>query len=144
LLSSLSFGKNLTSLSPGFIKDCTSIKSIEISKDNPNFFVEDQKILSKDGTTVIAAFIFDEAKKVSLSETIISLYPYAFYKNKITELTFGPITVIPTYCFYQCKELKSVTFPESLLTIESYAFSGAMKETQAEVVFTSNKLNSLG
>lgn len=67
--------------------------------------------------------------EITIPSNITCIAEGAFYENKekLTGIKFRSgcdIKLIPTYCFYGCSKLASVTLPDSLKKIDRYAFVG--------------------
>ena len=87
------------------------------------------------GTTTLSEYLCYycyKLKQVILSETITSIGQYCFYDNYSLEyinINLTNITTINQYCFYGCMSLQTITLPDSLTTINQYAFSRSGLQT---------------
>jgi len=122
-LTNLSIGENVTTIGTGAFNVCTSIKTITIpekvvsigvdaftfclnleqfvvSAQNKNFSAVDGVLFNKDKTVLIA-------------------YPNA--KSSVYAIPEG-VSVIGSCAFRNCKNLTSVTFPNTVSSIETMAF----------------------
>ena len=101
-LKRISFGKNLKYIEPGSFMQCTSLDNIEISEDNPYFKAEGGTVYTKNGETLLAHA--GSAEHFSPPEGV---------------------ETIANSAFWYCENLKAVTLPTSLTTIEQDAFNGS-------------------
>ena len=101
-LKRISAGKRLKSIEPASFMNCTSLDNIEISEDNPYFKSDGGTIYTKDGETLIAHA--GSAVKFSIPQGV---------------------KTIGNSAFWYCENLKTVTIPSSVTTIEKDAFNGS-------------------
>ena len=88
----------------------------------------------------------------SILETVIvtegsqlkDIQPYSFYKcTQLKEIDLSlckSLTTIGEYAFYGCSSLQSVIFPDSLTSINSYAFMNTVLQS----VFIPRNVNNIG
>ncbi len=101
-LKRISAGKQLKSIEPASFMNCTSLDKIEISEDNPHFKSDGGTIYTKDGETLIAHA--GSAVNFSIPQGV---------------------KTIGNSAFWYCENLKSVSIPASVTTIEKDAFNGS-------------------
>lgn len=101
-LKRISAGKQLKSIEPASFMSCTSLDNIEISGDNPYFKSVGGTVYTKDGETLLAHA--GSAVKFSIPQGV---------------------KTIGNSAFWYCENLKSVTIPTSVTTIEKDAFNGS-------------------
>ena len=101
-LKRISAGKRLKSIEPGSFMSCTALDNIEISEDNPHFKSDGGTVYTKDGETLLA------------------------HAGSAAEFTIPQgVNTIGNSAFWYCENLKSVTIPTSVTTIEKDAFNGS-------------------
>ena len=98
----ISAGKNLKYIEPGSFMQCTSLDNIEIPDENPYFKAEGGTVYTKDGETLLAHA--GSAESFAIPQGV---------------------KTIANSAFWYCENLKAVTLPTSLTTIEKDAFNGS-------------------
>ena len=98
----ISAGKNLKYIEPGSFMQCTSLDNIEIPDENPYFKAEGGTVYTKDGETLLAHA--GSAESFAIPQGV---------------------KTIANSAFWYCENLKAVTLPTSLTTIEQDAFNGS-------------------
>lgn len=70
-----------------------------------------------------SAFEKADLDRIEIPDSVKKAGDHLFYNSKIREVRFGSgLTVIPKYAFAECKELRSVILPNTVITIEDEAF----------------------
>ncbi len=101
-LKRISTGKLLKSIDPASFMGCTALDNIEISEGNPYFKSDGGTIYTKDGETLLA------------------------HAGSAVEFSIPQgVKTIGSSAFWYCENLKSVTIPTSVTTIEKDAFNGS-------------------
>lgn len=98
------------------------------------------------------AFMYSDLITLTIPNTVEKLGEAAFYAcNQLQSVTFGTpqggaddcsctipedpadpiIDLIPAFCFFKCSELKNLSLPTSVVTIEPEAFNGCSNITSA-------------
>lgn len=98
----ISAGKSLKYIEPGSFMQCTSLDNIEIPDENPYFKAEGGTVYTKDGETLLAHA--GSAESFAIPQGV---------------------KTIANSAFWYCENLKAVTLPTSLTTIEQDAFNGS-------------------
>ena len=127
-LIKIDIGKGVSNLSSGFkgwggINNATNLE-ITIDSENPNYKVENNLILTKDGKKVIT-FCKPNVQTQVVPEGVEELENYAFTGFSQAEEIELPSTlkVIGISCFSDCDNIKTIEIPNSIETIEGYAFN---------------------
>ncbi|MBN2864911.1 MAG: leucine-rich repeat domain-containing protein [Thiotrichales bacterium] len=100
-LTSVTIPYSVTTLSPQAFRFCSGLIAFTVANDNPNYS-------SQDGV------LFNKAK------TELIQYPIA--KAGMSYEIPNPVTTIGTFAFQNCKELTTVTFPNSVTKLSPQAF----------------------
>ena len=101
-LTSVTIGKNVTSIGEYAFSGCSSLTNLTVSENNSTYKSKGGHLYSKDGTTLIQ---------------------YAAGKTETLFIIPDSVTSIEGLAFYNCSSLTSVTIPDSVTTIEYSAFS---------------------
>ena len=111
----------------------TSLESIEVSNDNPNYKSVDGVLYNKDGTILIQYPLGSSRTSYIISNSVISIGLYAFYScSNLEDITFesnSQVTRIEHETFYNCSSLISITLPDSLIIIGDYSFKNCTSLT---------------
>ena len=84
-----------------------------------------KEIVANEGLEIIdqAAFRNSSLEKINLPSTLIIIGKQSFYKTKVTEINIPDcVSSIPSYAFYGCTELKTVSFGKRVSSIDESAF----------------------
>lgn len=118
-----------------------SLENIIVDSSNTMFATIDGVLYSKDKKTVIR-FPINKKGKYSLPQGVKQIGDKAFYECVIGEVELNPgLENIGEKAFEYCKELLSITFPESLLQIGDDAFKNASNLSAVFVLSTNNYPN---
>ena len=125
---------------------CESLQNIIVNKENPYFAHVNGVLFTKNLQTLL---IYPCGRNDSyyIPNSVISIYPRAFYESKILSVTMGnnvleigewvfsycvlmnniqlsdQIQSIPSYAFYNCHSLKSITLSCNVKSIGEYGFA---------------------
>ena len=121
---------------------CSSLISINVSDDNPNFCSIDGVLYSKDKKTLIA-YPGAKGNEYTIPEGTILIDEFAFnYCRKLTSVTLPQsIEDIGRYAFEWCEKLKDINFPQCITNIGDYAFKGCRS---FEIITLPNSVISIG
>ncbi len=107
-LNNITLPKNLTELGAGAFFNCHSLKSVTIPKD----------------VDIVNRGVFsccESLEKAILSDNIIAIENYAFYKTSLKEISLPDgLCEIGDYAFYNCK-FTTVTVPDTVFSIRDKA-----------------------
>jgi hypothetical protein len=119
-LTSVSLPASLLSIGSQPFISCVNLRSITVDPGNPNYKAEDGKLLTKDGTTLIA---YPSASGSITLNGIITIANGAFNGcTGLTEVSLPEAVSIGNNAFYNCKEaLTTVNLPVAT-SIGSQAF----------------------
>lgn len=89
---------------------CTNIKEISIDEQNDYFKVEDEFILSKDGSTLIYAIPGQTSDCVNIPNGVVEISEGAFLRNKLLRRVNLPDTLktIGKFAFEECLQLETI------------------------------------
>jgi hypothetical protein len=137
----------VTAIGDGAFSGCSSLTAISVNPANPNYASDNGVLLNKTRTTLIQCpggysgpyTIPDSVTSIGdgtfYSGNFISFAEGAFYGcTSLTSVTIpNSVTVIGTYAFHGCTSLTSVTIPDSVSSIGSYAFEGCTSLTSVTI-----------
>ena len=110
-LSSIHIPNSVTEMGPNPFVGCPYI-NIQVDEDNPNFFVDNRVLYTKDGHELIS------------------------YISGLANMQFEipeSVSIIGAYSFYDCKNLTEIILPSGLNQIEDNAFEGCESLAKIEV-----------
>lgn len=164
-LTSVSFGKGLTTLGIAIFANSPKVKSITVSSDNSVYqainnaiYTKDGQALVvcatategkftvKDGTVNIAASAFESCEKIDeivLPASVSSIGNYAFFGcASLTKINLSDsVNAMGESAFYMCKALTEITLPSSIDTIEDNTFAEC---TSLKNVYLQNGIKNIG
>lgn len=111
-LRSIYIGKGLKYLSSWIFGNDPKLNSFEISKDNPNLYIEHGTIYTKDGKCAVTNPF--KPKRIVVKEGVESIEQIAFaWNGKLKEIQFpSSLKKIGDNSIAGCPRLRSVTLPE--------------------------------
>lgn len=122
-LRKLHLPASLTDMEEGAIIDCELLENISVAQDNPSLMIENNALLSKDGTMLYVVPMVISGK-YTVPETVEVIGRYVFFDNYgITEVVFPDgLKKIHAHAF-ENTILQKIDLPESLQYIGDNAFS---------------------
>lgn len=115
---------------------CTSLTSINVAKDNKNYSSIDGVLFDKNATILI---ICPDGKKgnYNVPSSVTKIAEGAFSNSGIQSITIpNGVQEIESYAFYGCASLTSVIIPNSMTKIEEGAFGGTPSITDIFMLCT--------
>jgi hypothetical protein len=126
-LTTINLPASLTSISGSTFRGCANLTNIIIAADNANYKVEGEKLLSKDGATLIA---WPAAKNDITLDSITTIGEAAFIGcTGLTSVSLPAAVTIGYMAFTRCTSLTEVDLPE-VVTIMYFAFTGCTGLTE--------------
>lgn len=94
---------------------------------NPNLVIKDGIIYSSDMTKLVESLSSADLSNYVLPETVVEINSFAFYNQKeLTSINLNKgIKTIPQGAFINCKKLREVTLPDTVVSIGTAAFTGS-------------------
>ena len=121
-LKKIKIGKKVKNLDPGFKLYISSNPSIEIDSENPNYKVENNLILTKDGKEVITIVNFSDTQIV-VPEGVEKIGELAFeHSSANTIILPSTLKEIGEGAFYSLDNITEIEIPSSVETIGNGAF----------------------
>ncbi len=122
-LANVTLPNSVTTIEEGLVH-CKTLRSIEVSPDNPSYQSIDGVLYSKDGTTLCCYPMARGGDAYTLPEGVTTIGKMAFYGcSDLADITLPEsLTTIGDEAFYGCIGLTDITLPESLTTIGDRAF----------------------
>ncbi|MBP3417115.1 MAG: leucine-rich repeat domain-containing protein, partial [Spirochaetaceae bacterium] len=134
-LTSISIPEGVTTIGAGAFQGCSSL-DISVNEDNTTYSSEDEMLLNKEKTILIA---YPSAKETvtNVPTSVKTIDEYAFDScSGLTSISIpSSVTSIGNYAFYGCSSLTSISIPSSVTSIGNHAFqgcSGATVKVEAE------------
>lgn len=163
-LSEIYVGKNVKQLGEYAFSYCPKLKNVTIHKENPNFVMKKNILLSKDGTFLYkylddgasacivpsgVTVIWDDAfgntdlKKITLPNSVITICDSAFSDcSHLENIVLGNgVSQIEDFAFSNCTSLQKISLPDSIHTVGDKIFE---KCKNLEMVILSKNLTQIG
>ena len=114
----------VTSIENNAFNGCSSLRSINVDSNNPNYSSVDGVLFNKDQTTLIQYPIGNTRSEYTIPNSVTSIGGSAFwYCSSLTSITIpNSVISIGEYAFFYCKSLTSVTIGNSVTSIGGDAF----------------------
>ena len=146
-ITNITLGDDVTGIGYEAFSGCTSLTSISVDENNPNYKSIDGNLYSKDEKTLIQYAIGKTATSFVVPDSVTTIGSYAFrYCTSLTSVTFGEnskLTTIGSSAFFGFTGLTSITIPNSVTSIGSSAFAYCTSLTS--VTFGENsRLTTIG
>lgn len=118
-LKSISIPNSLTKIESTPFMECWSLECITVEPDNPNYKSEDNCLLTKDGSTLLAG-----CKNSVIPFGVRTIGKGAFWGCQTLERIVIPesVTEIGQDAFHHCRKLTTITIPDSVTSIGYSAF----------------------
>ncbi|MCD8309419.1 MAG: leucine-rich repeat domain-containing protein, partial [Clostridia bacterium] len=124
-LTSITLSDNITSVSSGVIRGCTSLINIYVSEGNTSYKSIDGNLYSYDGTYLMQYAIGKTDTSFVIPEHVTYIYTYAFYgcANIVSVIISDNVRTIGNNAFSNCTSLKYITLSNNLISTGTTAFS---------------------
>ncbi len=135
---------NVTSIGEFCFSFCTNLQTINVSPDNGVYSSKDGILFSKNKSRLIT-YPAGKVGAYTISSEVSSIGFGAFETARITALNFASGSTVSTIgyrAFYGCDNLKTATLPDSLLSIDFYAFA-ACKSLSTVNISDNSKLSGI-
>ena len=125
-LKEITLPAGLESISSSALSDCSKLEAIKINGESSLFQVREGVLFSADGKTLLT-FPGGKTKSYTIPEGVEYIAPEAFAGSEIEEVRFpSTLKEVGSNAFTGCVDLKGLTLPSSLETIEAYGFGENM------------------
>lgn len=124
-LESVTLENGVTEIGDNAFRGCTSLKSIT--------FPESLKVISNyafEGSGLTSLVIPETVTTIGKFFDVVDDYSYDQYGHvfenckDLETVTFYPTSISSKYMFSGCDSLKTITFPNGLVSVDGYAFNG--------------------
>lgn len=133
-LTSVTIGKSVTTIGEDAFCDCWSLKSFIVDKDNTTYKSQNGDLYSKDGTKLITYAVGKVNTTFKVPNSVTTIGKSAFERANLKIVTIpDSVTTIEERAFYDCAFLKSVTIPDSVTSIGDSAFYSCYSLTSVEI-----------
>lgn len=106
--------------------DCTALKQITVSPDNPTYTTQSNMLIEKETGDLLQYALASPETELTIPDTVTNIGRYAFQNADLLETVTIPGTVktVNSSAFFDCDALKNVILSEGVESIEDYAFIG--------------------
>ena len=140
-LKTISLPKTLKEIGNFAFGDCYSLENIEIDEANENYCSFDGAIYTKNMDKIVLYYrgANKNYKEFTVPDGVLEIGENAFWESELEKIRLPEgITKIGQSAFTQCKNLKSIRLPKTVVELEGYDFSGIFQECES---LTSIKLH---
>ena len=117
-------GKQVNNISPMFCYQRYNAK-VTIDSENQNYMVENNVLYTKNKSKLITVISQIKGKFI-LDDKVEEIFTNAFYsQGEMTEIDFKNVKIIGYEVFYNCNRLTKIDIPNTVDTINIYAFRAA-------------------
>jgi len=126
-ITEIRFPKSLKNLSPVFMREYNRQIKFVFHPNNQYFSSDENYVYSKDNSKIIMAIETDKNKDTTISQYVLEIGDYAFYKNHSIQKVIIPDTVkiLGVSSFENCLFLKEIELSKCLTSIGSCCFKNS-------------------
>lgn len=129
-LASVTLSTSMTAIPASCFYQCSSLASLTIHSG-----------ITRIGS---AAFASSGLTSITIPNTVTDIEAQAFSMSKIvTAIYSNRCSLVPYSCFRYCQQLTSITLPEGITKIESYAFEGCSALSSIDLPSTITRLDNV-
>ena len=124
-LTSVNIPNTVTTIGNEAFSYCSSLASISVASDNPNYIGIDGVLFNKDKTTIVAYPAVKDGSEYTIPNSVTTIGEGAFAEcESLASINIpNSVTTIGEGAFSGCESLASVTIGESVTTIGDGAFA---------------------
>ena len=121
-LASITIPNSITTIRYSAFSGCSNLMSIFVVADNPAFSSEDGILYNKN-KTVLLAYPGGKIDDITIPVSVTTIGEHAFRYHGLTSIVIpNSIKTIEGYAFSYCSSIASVTIPDSVTSIKYNAF----------------------
>ena len=140
-LASLSIPSSVKGIAGGAFEACDNISAIYVNSNNPNYTSLDGVLFSKD-QTVLVQYPSGKGTTYSIPNGTIVIDDMAFRRSNLTSVKIPQtVNTINYYAFSLCENLTSIEIPNGVKEIGDYVFHYCKNLTSVKIP---NSLESIG
>ena len=116
---------------------CLSLTSINVCSNNETYKDINGNLYNKNGTTLIKYATGKSATEFTISDSVINIGDYAFYRcSDLTNITIpNSVNSIGSFAFYNCSSLTNITIPNSVKNIGASALASCSSLQEITIPF---------
>lgn len=118
-LTSITIPNSVTKIG-SYAFDFNNLDNVYVSSNHPYFKIENNLLLTKDGTTLIA--LIGRHDSITIPNTVTTIIDWAFANNNLTSITIPNSVTSIGYGVFLENSLINVTIPNSVTSLGSHAF----------------------
>ena len=97
------------------MRRCGSLREVNVSDENEDFYVEDNVLFSKDKTILYFYFSKEDKEEYKMPDTVKTIKSSAFHNSCLKSIIISQsVSTIEDNAFLNCLSLETISIPKSV------------------------------